>query len=293
MRVLLTGATGLIGRETARALAGAGHDVVALSRAGGAVEGAGETCAADLLDSGDMRLAVVESRCDGLVHLAWYGGKGRMGAPENLDWAGATLRLVRAFAAAGGRHVVASGSCAEYDWSGDAPFAEDSPLVPQGLYGIAKARTGQAVVEAAPALGLTLAWARIFFVYGPGEPPGRLLGDLIAGLRAGRDVPCTDGTQARDFLATPDIAQALVQLLDARAGGPVNVASGTTATVGDIVAHVARRLGRPDLVRLGALPRPDGDPDRIAAVTDRLRGLGFRPRLSLAEGLDDALARTP
>jgi nucleoside-diphosphate-sugar epimerase len=149
------------------------------------------------------------------------------------------------------------------------------------------------LTEAALALGLSIAWPRIFFVYGPREPEGRLLGDLIAGLRARREVPCTDGIQERDFLATPDIAAALVHLLEVSAEGPVNVASGQSIPVRDLITAAAEALGAPDLIRLGARARPVDDPTRILANTDRLASLGFRPKFDLAEGMADAIRRTP
>ncbi len=293
MRVLVTGATGLIGVETCRALATAGHEVVALSRSGRDVEGAAETIAVDLLDDTAMGPAIADAGAEALVHLAWYDGPGRMGARENLDWAAATIRLVRAFAEAGGKHLIGAGSCAEYDWREAGPFSETSTLTPQSLYGIAKARTGQMLLDAAPLLGLRAAWARIFFVYGPGEPEGRLLGDVISGIRAGQTVPCTDGLQERDFISTPDIGRALTHLLDTAAEGAVNLASGTCIPVRTLIETAADRLGRPDLIDLGARARPVDDPPRIAADVTRLRGLGLEPGMDLATGLADAIERTP
>lgn len=293
MRVLVTGATGLIGVETCAALDAVGHEVVALSRSGGAVPGASETIAVDLLDDTAMAPAIGDAKTNALVHLAWYDGPGRMGAKENLDWAAATIRLVQTFAEAGGKRVIGAGSCAEYDWREAGPFSETSTLTPQSLYGIAKARTGQMLAEAAPALGISLAWARIFFVYGPGEPGGRLLGDVIAGLRAGQTVPCTDGLQERDFLSTPDIAAALTHLLDHGVEGAVNIASGDCIPVRKLIETAVRQLGGEGLIDFGARPRPPEDPPRIAADVSRLRALGFEPRFDLATGLADAIARTP
>ena len=170
----------------------------------------------------------------------------------------------------------AAGTCAEYDWRADRPHAETDPLAPQSLYGIAKARTGELLCDAGPHLGLTVGWARIFFVYGPGEPPGRLLGDLIAGLRAGREVPCSDGTQRRDFLSAADIGAALVAMLEAGADGPVNVGSGEAVEVRRLIGHVADRIGRPDS---GAARRHR--PARRRSGPDRRRsGAAAGPRVS-------------
>lgn len=283
-RVLLTGATGLIGRECVAPLIAAGFEVVALSRSGRPVGGArGMAC--DLLDPQARRDAVARVAPSHLLHLAWTDAADRWRSAANLDWVAATLGLVRDFAEAGGRRAVLVGSCAEYDWSRPI-LSEDSPLGPATLYGAAKARTGQLLVAAAGALDLSLAWARPFFCYGPRETPGRLLGDLVQGLRAGRPVEVSDGGQVRDYLYTVDLGEALAAVLMSGMDGAVNVASGSGTRVGDLIAEVAGQMGRPDLVRWGARARPVGDPERLVADTTRLTAAtGFRPRHDLAAGV--------
>jgi nucleoside-diphosphate-sugar epimerase len=273
-RVLLTGASGLIGRQTVRPLEEAGFTLVAASRARGD----------DLLTDPDG--VVARAGADHLIHLAWADGPDRWRGAENLDWVGASLRLLSAFAAAGGRRAVMAGSCAEYDWNGEGHLAEDAPLRPATLYGAAKAATGMAAMAGAGTLGVSLAWARIFFAYGPGEPEGRLFGDLIRGLAAGREVACTDGLQRRDFLHTEDIGRALVAVLQSPIEGPVNIGSGAAVAVREMIEAIAGQMGRADLVRLGLRPRPPGDPALIEADTGRLRAeAGFRPRHDMMTGI--------
>lgn len=283
-RVLLTGATGLIGRATASSLAEAGHEVVTLGRN----PASNITC--DLLDLDATTAALETARASHLVHLAWHDGlRDRWASPANLDWMAATLHLVQAFARAGGQRTVCAGSCAEYDWS-VSKLSETSPLRPRTLYGAAKAGTGLALCKGQDALGLSLIWARIFFVYGPDEPPGRLLGDLISNLRVGRPVKCTDGLQERDFLHVDDLAHALVRLLEADLTGAVNVASGTAIPVRDLIEEVANQMHHPDLIQLGAMARAPDDPDRLAADVTRLRDeVGFVPQHDLASGVADVL----
>lgn len=279
-RVLLTGATGLIGRHCVRPLEEAGFAVVAASR------GQGD----DLL--ADPEAVVARAGADHLIHLAWAdGAKDRWSAPANLDWVGASLRLLRAFAAAGGRRAVMVGSCAEYDWTGAGHLTEEAPLRPATLYGAAKAATGIAAVACAPALGVSLAWARVFFAYGPGEPEGRLFGDILKGLAAGREVACTDGLQRRDFLHTADIGRALVSLLVSGAEGPVNVGSGRAVPVREMILALARAMGGEGLIRLGARPRPANDPALIEADVTRLsRETGFCPAFDMESGIRAVLA---
>jgi nucleoside-diphosphate-sugar epimerase len=291
--VLLTGATGLIGRQVVVPLQARGFRVVAASRSGGAVAG-GEGLALDILDRDSVTQALASLGASHLMHLAWHdGSKDRWTAPANLDWVGASLGLLRGFAEAGGRRAVMVGSCAEYDWSlaTKGPLGEDTPLRPATLYGAAKAATGLAALAGARALGLSLVWARPFFCYGPGEPEGRLFGDLIRGLRAGGTVDCTDGLQRRDFLATPDLGRALADLLASPVEGAVNVASGEAVQVRQVIATLARALGGEDRVRLGARARPAGDPPLIVADVTRLRqGTGFRPAFDIDAGVRATLA---
>ncbi len=288
MTVLLTGATGLIGRQVVAPLKVAGFRVIAASRSGRAVPGA-EALALDCLDPAAVARAIEMHRPTHLIHLAWHdGAKDRWTAAANLDWVGASLTLLSAFAGAGGRRAVMVGSCAEYDWAlaGLGPLAENAPLRPATLYGAAKAATGIAALAGAAALALSLAWARPFFCYGPGEPEGRLFGDLIKGLGAGRPVDCTDGLQRRDFLMTEDLGRALAELLASPVEGAVNLASGQALPVGDVIVAIAGAMGRADLVRMGARPRPASDPALIVADVTRLtREVGFRPAHDLAAGV--------
>ena len=111
-RVLLTGATGLIGRATVPALTKAGHEVVTLGRN----PASDITC--DLLDPNAITAALETIRASHLVHLAWHDGpRDRWTSAANLDWMAATLHLVREFARTGGQRAVCAGSCAEFDWS--------------------------------------------------------------------------------------------------------------------------------------------------------------------------------
>ena len=164
-----------------------------------------------------------------LLHLAWYVEPGRFWtAPENVRWVEASLALLRAFAGAGGRRAVVAGTSAEYDWHavGARCNEQRTPLRPATLYGAAKHALHTVAAPYAEQAGFELAWGRIFFVYGPGEPEGRLVPSVGRALLAGRRVPTTRGDQVRDFMHVEDVAAAFAALADADATGAVNVASG-------------------------------------------------------------------
>lgn len=289
-RVLVTGASGFIGRRTLAPLVERGFDVHAVARAGVEVEGA-TGHSADLLDVRARRALVESVAASHLLHLAWYAEPGAFWtARENASWVAATVGLVDEFAAAGGRRATLSGSCAEYDWSAPQPLAEDAPLAPATFYGVCKDATRRVVEGLAAATGLSLAWGRIFFLYGPGEDPRRLVGGVARALAGGRRAATSAGTQRRDFLHVDDVAGAFAALLDSDVAGAVNIASGEPVTVRSIAERLAQEAGRPELLDIGALPDRADDPPQIAADVSRLRDeVGFAPARTLAEGLADTV----
>jgi len=292
--VLVTGATGFVGRPAVAALRARSHEVVAVtSRPGAPVDGAARTLVADLLDADGHVALVADAGASHLLHLAWYAEHGRFWtAPQNLDWIGATLRLLRAFCEGGGRRAVVAGTCAEYDWDSEAPLVEDgTPLRPSTLYGAAKRATHVAADAYARQEGLGLAWGRIFFLFGAGEAPGRLIPSVAGALLRGEDAAVTAGDQVRDFLAIEELGDAFAALLESDVDGAVNVASGRAVTVRDVVGMVGRALGAEERVRYGALPARPGDPPSIVADVRRLRDeVGWAPRETLEAGIERVVA---
>ncbi len=290
-RILVTGASGFLGRHCVTALAQAGHQVIALAREPAGFPAGIATLACNLLEAHSRDQAIATAEADCLVHFAWAADpRDRWHTAKNLDWIAASLSLAQAFAAAGGRRFVFVGSCAEYDWAGETLSERTTPLRPATLYGAAKAATGMALAAAAGALGIGVAWPRVFFCYGPGEPSGRLVADLVAGLSRGERVACTDGEQRRDFMHAADIGRAVAEITLADLSGPINIAAGEAIPVKRLIGEVAHALGRPDLVDLGAISRPATDPPLLGADNARLRALGFVPRFDLAAGVRDTIA---
>jgi nucleoside-diphosphate-sugar epimerase len=291
--VLVTGASGFVGRPTVAALARRGFDVHATARSAPQRPLAdGVTWhRVDLLDHAARRALVARLRATHLVHLAWYAEPGSYWtARENAAWTAVSIGLVDEFQAAGGVRAVIAGTCAEYDWSAAQPLAEDAPLAPTTYYGACKDATRRVLEGLAERTGLSLAWGRLFFLYGPGEDERRLVAGIARALAAGQRAPTSPGTQRRDFLHVDDAAGAFAALLGSDVSGAVNIASGASVTVRSVVERVARAAGRADLLDVGALAARPGDPDEIAADVTRLREeVRFAPERSLEQGLAETM----
>jgi nucleoside-diphosphate-sugar epimerase len=249
MHVLVTGATGTVGRFLLPALAKAGHSVTTLGRAG------------------DVRWTLEDPTplppADALVHLAFAHAPGRYRGGEgddpatfrrlNLD---GTLRLLDS---AGDARVVFLSTRAVYgDRRQGETLREADPPAPDSLYAEVKLAAEAAVAERG---GVSL---RATGVYG-GVP--HKWQPLFAAFLAGEPVPPRVATEVHGA----DLAAAVCLALASDARGPLNV-SDILLDRHDLLARVAALTGCPHPLP----PRAEGPPPGVMA-TDRLRALGWRP----------------
>lgn len=288
-RVLVTGAGGFIGGHCLEALSGRAEEIHAVtsSEATGGPAGV-HWHQEDLLDQEGASELIRRVRPTHLLHLAWFSGHREIyQSPENNRWVPASLELVRQFSEQGGQRAVLGGSCAEYDWAAGICSEQRTPLRPATTYGAAKVALYRAYEEFLSRTNFSGAWARIFFLFGPGEPQKRLLASVIGSLLRDEPALCTHGDQRRDYLYVGDVADALVALLASEVTGAVNIGSGDAPPLKELVMTAARKLRREHLVRLGAVRARDSEPELVQAEVGRLVGeVGWHVRFGLDEGLE-------
>jgi nucleoside-diphosphate-sugar epimerase len=288
-RVLVTGLNGFIGRHARAPLEARGFDVIGVGRGEPPEDVRGKIAwrHADLLLPGAAKALIDSVRPTHLLHFAWYAEHQKYWrSPQNTAWVRATLELVQAFHDAQGARCVLAGSCAEYDWRHELLSEYATPRIPHTPFGRSKNALFEALDAYAEVSGLSYAWGRIFFVYGPAEHPGRLVAHVIRKLLRGERAATSPGTQRRDFTHVEDIAAAFAALLDSAVAGPINIASGEARPVRDIIELAGELAGRPELLDIGALPLPPTEPACLAADVRRMREeLGYQPRIGLREGL--------
>jgi len=289
-RVLVTGATGFIGRQSLLPLLDRGYDVHALySKKPIEIDPRVIWHSSNLLEHDAAKDICFTVRPTHLLHFAWYvNPSDYKTSPENSRWVKATLALVNAFTENGGTRATLAGTCMEYDWTVPQDFlSEDtSPIAPETMYGKAKNETRLSVEKYASENGLSVAWGRIFFLYGPYEAPGRLVSYVINALLSNEPALCTPGEQIRDYSHVRDVGSAFAALLDSNVKGVVNIGSGTDVALKNVLLSIGDILGRRDLIKLGAKPAPQNEPPRVVADMRRLRDeVGWQPHTTLEEGL--------
>lgn len=271
-RVLVTGASGFVGRQVVTALLTRGCEVHTAGR---------RSCGrpdvshhpADLLAADAAAALLSASRPDIVVHCAWFVEHGRFwNAPENLDWLAATLHLARAAAAGDVGRFVGMGTCMEYDWTHEPGRArrEDDPLAATSLYAETKLATFRVLGRLlADGNGTAFAWARLFHPFGDGEPGQKLVPSLVRSLARREPMTVRSGSLVRDFIAVEDAAEAIVALALSSATGAVNIATGQAVPVRLVVDSVRAAFGGDPTTFEDA---PAGsEPAVMAADVSRLR----------------------
>jgi len=275
MKALVTGATGFIGTHVAAALRDRGVEVVPLVRP------------VDYHDTAAVRDALAATRPSLLVHCAWRlaTGSAYLDDPANAAEAEASLRLFRAAADVGCERIVGLGTCLEYAESAGR-VAEDAALEPRSSYARSKVQLFRAAETWAAENTVSFSWARLYFPFGPGEPPHRLIPSVVNGLLSGERVATTAGVQRRSFLHAADVGDAIAAVATSSVDGAVNVGASDAVAVRAVVQRLGTLIGRPDLLDIGALPSRPGDPDVLWPDVDKLqRAAGWVPRHDLDAGL--------
>ena len=294
MRVLITGGAGFFGSRAAKYFGDAEvHLVDRVGQSWARADALGLSAKrheANLLDRNATIAVLGRIRPDIVVHLAWHAAPATyLTSDENLAHAQAATSLFLLARDLGCTRFCGAGTCLEYDTSARI-LTEDSATKPDNLYAASKLATYLMLESAARQSGVSFAWMRFFYPYGPYEAPGRLVSSALANMLAGRPTKITPGEQMRDFVHIDDVGRAIAAVALAKVEGVVNIGTGAVISVKDAVLELAATLGKRELIEVGALPYREGDAMHVQADITKLRALGFAPRFSAHDGLRDTLA---
>jgi len=300
-RCLVTGGAGFIGSHVAERLVALGHAVRvvddlstgdAANLAG--LDGAIEFLRGDLCQPAVCRRAV--AGIDVVFHLAALPS-----VPRSLKrpWAShaanvnATVRLLEACRAATVRRIVYSSSSSIYGDTAALPKTESAEPHPRSPYAASKLAGEQYVLAFARAGLIEGIALRYFNVFGPRQSPHSAYAAvipafLLAAVEQREAALFGDGTQTRDFTYVDNVVDANILAATTPAetvsGSVVNVGAGVRTSLLGLIQLVEKITGR--RLAYQRLPARDGDVrDSLASLERAERLLGYRPHVSLAEGL--------
>lgn len=293
MRVLITGATGFIGRHVVPLLLDRGHEVIAVAR--------NEIRARAFPWFGRVRFVAHDihlplddpfhhfGQPDAVMHLAWPGlpdYRASFHLDQNLP---ADQRFLGALIDGGVGHLLVTGTCFEYGLQ-SGRMTEEMPAVPVTAYGQAKDALRKYLQARQSQRPFTLQWARLFFMHGEGQNPNSLLAQLDRAISQGQaSFNMSGGEQLRDYLHVREVANRLVALLEhPDCNGIVNVCSGEPVSVRSLVEQHIARAGASIVPNLGYYPYPDHEPKAFWGSRDKLSGClreGEMQRMEFEEGM--------
>lgn len=290
---LVTGGAGFIGSHLVDRLLAAGGSVRVLDDLSSGrrerVPAAAEFVEGSIVDRANLKRAVAGVRT--VYHLAAV-----VSVPQSVENprrthdvnVEGTVRLIEEAVAARAARIVFAGSCAVYGDRGGGPVREEDPTDPASPYAVTKLAAEH---YGRLARGVEFVSLRFFNVYGPRQDPASgyaaVVPAFLTALAAGSPLPLHgDGEQTRDFVYVGDVAEALTRAAEAPRvhGLAFNVGRGSSVRIAELAETAARISSRPARIeRLAARP---GDLRHSRADTSAAeRGLGFRARTGLEEGL--------
>lgn len=274
-RVFLVGGLGFVGMPILRKLLERGHKIRLLARN---FDARCEALLEEFPDNiefleGDCNLMSVEdycaamSGCERVLYCAWYTNPADyLSSTENLNYLAGALRCIQAIENSAVDHFAAIGTCLEYDL-GDWYVNAQSTERPETLYGVTKLSLKNMIAEVSASLDTSYAWYRLFHLYGDNEKAGRLYSDVIRSIKLDEPLALTSGEQIRDYTEITVVASMIVDALENRVEGVVNIGSGKGVSVRDFVSEVARKYDKLHLMQFGKRPDRPGDP-RVVVASD-------------------------
>ncbi|MCF3108489.1 NAD(P)-dependent oxidoreductase [Niabella sp. CC-SYL272] len=278
-KVLVTGATGFIGKYVIQSLLEQEVEIIAsarnISRTGIFDHPRIRAKAFDLHQQNtSLNLYEYFEQPDLLIHLAWEGlpnYKQAFHVDNNLP---AHKRFLWDLIEQGIADITVSGTCFEYGMQ-EGSLNENLPALPGNFYAQAKNELRKALELFQKQKTFSLKWVRLFYMYGEGQNPQSLIPQLDAALEKGAPVfNMSGGEQTRDFMPVEKVAAAIVKIaLQKNVEGIINVSSNHPVTVKQFVLDHLRLKNKKIQLNLGFYPYPDFEPMHFWGDNSKLKSI--------------------
>ncbi|OCG26846.1 hypothetical protein A9G11_13195 [Gilliamella sp. wkB108] len=287
-KVLLTGGTGLIGKEAISFLINRGFEVYSISRYKSKIITGITTIQADIFNNTEIEKIISEIKPQYLLHYAWLS-TGLFNDNSNFDFLIASINLLKSFVKNGGKRVIMSGSYAEYGYHSDI-LVETMQAEPINIYSQCKNLTYQIAELYCKNNNISFGWMRIFSAFGKELDSRRLTGYVLQKLNANEKVVIKNGQLIRDYIYSKDIAAGSVAFLESDVEGIVNFCSGSGMKIKDFVMAIASFLKKEQLIEFENNDTDNLQQQKVIGNNTRLiREVKFSPQYSLQEAIKDML----
>ena len=291
-RIIVTGATGIVGISLIDECIKNNIEVIALVRRDSAnVRRIPDSPLVKIIecDLDEMARADLDIRGDVFYHFGWSrtDKQGRQNSYLQQENIGSALNALELALRSGCSKFIGSGSQAEYGVHPADKTAPDTPLFPQDAYGAAKAAAGRMCSFEARKSGIDFAWVRIFSLYGKCESSGTLIQTAIRKMLNNEKLSLSPCTHRWDYLYSADAGEALFMLGERFSGNKVYcLGSGVGRPLRDYVTEMKDILGSGSELCFGDIPYPEIIPTGFCADISALEtDIGWKPRTDFRTGI--------
>lgn len=261
-KIIVTGASGFVGRHVIHSLLESGHEVFAMTRHSKNLEkfdwfNKVSIIEHDLNDR-DIRFSVPENAI--LIHLAW---EGLPNYKDNFHFERNLLQsysFIKKMVQKGVSQVAVTGTCFEYGMQ-DGALYPHTTTDPQNPYALAKDCLRKFLENLQNEMPFTLQWIRLFYMYGAGQNPKSILAQLDTAIENNDEVfNMSGGEQLRDYLPIETIAHDLAEIVQSKKDGCYNICSENPISIRRLVENRIKEKGSNIKMNLGYYPYPDYEP---------------------------------
>lgn len=235
MKVLITGATGAIGRAVVKEFVKQNiHEIYTCSQNKVIWDyGSITHFKVNLLLNNEIEKLIYTLRPNCIIHLAWCSfGSGTNDIPQHIKWLKSGITLAEKFADVGGKRFIGCGTLQEYSSGNYERIEYISPTEPNQLYGSCKLSLYHAIKSIAKIGGFSFLWPRLPYVIGNGLSPKGVLGEAVTAILQKR-MFCTRVSDRSEFdvIDTEDLGKLFCLFADNGENGIVNFSSGRTVKI--------------------------------------------------------------
>lgn len=253
MKVLVTGASGYIGRYVVTELLNNGHEVIAVDLKNNGVDKRAYFINEDIFN-GDKNTFFEFGSPDLLIHLAWKNGFIH-NSSEHMLYLSKHYEFLCDMAVGGCKNIAVMGTMHEVGyWEG--AIDENTPCDPLSLYGISKNALRESMLLLSNELNFNLYWLRAYYIYGDDAYANSIFSKILRAAEEGQsEFPFTGRNKKYDFITVQELARQIVVISSQqKITGIINICSGRPVSLSEQVESFIKEHGLNIKLNYGAYP---------------------------------------
>lgn len=287
-KALITGATGLIGKELIKPLKELGFEIYGITIDNNNPDNDIHWIQGNLFEESFIKETMEKFRPKYLLNLAWITTGDYLESDINYKFLDAGKNLIKYFKMNGGKRAVYAGTCFEYKFRNNAIKETDELDSNKTTYTKCKNELKEYTENFCQLNNISFGYGRIFYVFGKNENKTRLTGAIIDKLSRNEEVTINSGNLIKDYMYTKDIAGAFAKFLDSDVQGVVNICTGKGIAIKDYALKLATLLQKPELIIIKneSTTQP---PIIVGDNTRLIEEVGYNIKYSLEEAFKEII----